>query len=179
MLQPDAESNDSVASYEALFRRHYVAVHAWVRRAWPWVDCDEVLSRTFEVAWRRHDQIPADAERGWLIAVARNCALNRIRSDRRRVSRIGSLITGDVRVSAELFDESVPAATTAALQRSFASLSDNDQEVLLLSAWGGLTGADLGTALGVSAGTAAVRLHRARSRLNEAFVREGSDPVER
>lgn len=179
MRQPDAESDDSVASYEALFRRNYVAVHAWVRRAWPAVDSDEVLSRTFEVAWRRLDQVPADAERGWLIAVARNCALNWIRSDRRRTIRLGSLDAGEARLSAELFDESVPAATRAALQRGFGSLSAKDREVLLLSAWGGLTGADLGAALGVSAGAAAVRLHRARIRLNEAFAREGSDQDER
>lgn len=44
-------------------------------------------------------------------------------------------------------------------------LSESDREVLTLSAWYGLTSAEAAQALGCTAGTYDVRLHRARRRL--------------
>jgi DNA-directed RNA polymerase specialized sigma24 family protein len=52
--------------------------------------------------------------------------------------------------------------------RALWSLSDSDQELLMLIAWDGLTRTQVAAALGLSTGTVAVRLHRARRRLASA-----------
>jgi len=59
---------------------------------------------------------------------------------------------------------------TAELRAVLAALTADQVEVLLLSAWEGLTGAALATALGCSPVAARVRLHRARRALTDAFT---------
>jgi RNA polymerase sigma-70 factor (ECF subfamily) len=70
--------------------------------------------------------------------------------------------------------EDGPSAAVLALW----SLGASDQELLMLVAWDGLTRAQAAEALGISVGTLAVRLHRARRRLEKATaaIREG-DPA--
>lgn len=176
LVEPEIDCVDpTVEVYEALFRAHYVRIRSYVRRVWPSVDDDDVVSQTFEIAWRRLEDIPTDATQGWLVGVAKNCALNALRSARRRTEHFQALTMSGMRTDTDLFDGAVPADTAEALQRAMRGLSESDQEILSLAAWAGLSGEDLGAALGVSASTAAVRLFRARSRLKERYEREGSD----
>ena len=52
--------------------------------------------------------------------------------------------------------------------RALSSLGAADQEILMLIAWDGLSRAQAAAALGVAPGTLAVRLYRARRRLERA-----------
>jgi RNA polymerase sigma-70 factor (ECF subfamily) len=169
-VEPVERTRDAVARYEAMFREHYRAVSSYVRQVWPRVDEDEIMSRTFEIAWRRFDEMPADASRGWLIGVARHCALNDVRSQRRRRGYHEAFRAMRSRVSPDAHDEMAAFDAADALQQAFEQLRDSDQDVLLLAAWGGLSGEELGAALGVSASTASVRLFRARERLRAAHA---------
>jgi RNA polymerase sigma-70 factor (ECF subfamily) len=56
----------------------------------------------------------------------------------------------------------------SAAVRALWSLGASDQELLMLIAWDRLTRSQAAEALGVSVGTLAVRLHRARRRLATA-----------
>ncbi|MEQ1700381.1 MAG: sigma-70 family RNA polymerase sigma factor [Ilumatobacteraceae bacterium] len=169
-VDPDVRTIiDPKERFEELFRTHILAVRAYVGRAWSSLDCEDIVSMTFEVAWRRRDVVDVDAPRGWLIGIARNCALNQLRASRRRTDHLAMLRHERFRSATQLFDTSVPNETVEALRLSLATLKPSDQEVLLLSAWGGLVGEDLGAALGISGSTAAVRLFRARERLQNAF----------
>jgi RNA polymerase sigma-70 factor (ECF subfamily) len=96
----------------------------------------------------------------WLFGVARRL----LDADARRRRRAGEL-TRELGAT-----EPMPAGpsggraapvVTAALSR----LAPGDREVLRLVGWEGLTPAELAVALGVRAGTARVRLHRARRAL--------------
>jgi RNA polymerase sigma-70 factor (ECF subfamily) len=156
------------AAFELLFRAHYRSIEAFVTSRYPTIDVDAVLSRTFEVAWRRLGDIPPDAARGWLISVARNCARNEMRGTRRRRRHVVALTAVIEHHRAE--PAPISAHTLEAFRRAFGQLSSKDQEVLLLADWDGLEGADLGAALGISKSTAAVRLHRARTRLRSSFA---------
>jgi RNA polymerase sigma-70 factor (ECF subfamily) len=49
--------------------------------------------------------------------------------------------------------------------RALDSLSDLDRELVTLTTWEGLTPAEAARVVGLTAGTARVRLHRARARL--------------
>lgn len=70
-------------------------------------------------------------------------------------------------------DPAVATVHTDAVATALAALSERDREVLRLAAWEELDGTELAEALGCSAGTAKVRLHRARQRL--ARLLSGTD----
>jgi RNA polymerase sigma-70 factor (ECF subfamily) len=157
------------AAFELLFRAHYRSIENFVTSRYGSTDIDAVLSRTFEVAWRRLEDIPSDATRGWLISVARNCARNEVRGSRRRRARLDEMAAALMQ-EPQIEPQPISAATLKAFRQAFGSLSAADREVLLLADWDGLVGADLAAALGVSKSTAAVRIHRARSRLRTRFI---------
>ena len=175
-VEPVVRTSDEHARFEAVFRKHYRAVTSYVRQVWPSVDEDEIMSKTFEIAWRRLDEVPDASTRGWLIGVARHCALNALRSQRRRHTYVDAFAAMRARINVGAHDQTVAFDTADALQSTFADLSESDQEVLLLASWEGLTGNDLGAALGVTGPTAAVRLFRARQRLRNAYEAKGGLP---
>jgi RNA polymerase sigma factor (sigma-70 family) len=171
-VEPERTSAQQ-ARFEALFREHYRAVAAYVRQVWPSVDEDEIMSNTFEVAWRRLDEVPTGPTRGWLIGVARNCSLNALRSQRRRQAHTDAFAAMRSRLDLSAVGGSGAYDTADALQAAFDGLREADREVLVLAAWEGLSGDDLGAALGLSGATATVRLFRARQRLRRAFDANG------
>ena len=63
-------------------------------------------------------------------------------------------------------------ASRVDMARAFARLSPADQEVLALTAWDGLSQAEAGAVLGITAGAYGVRLVRARRRLARHLGRE-------
>lgn len=172
-VEPAVRTSDEHARFETLFREHYRAVTSYIRQVWPSVDEDEIMSRTFEVAWRRLDEVPDGAVRGWLIGVARHCSLNALRSQRRRQTYVDAFSAMRARLGGADHDQAAAYDSADVLRSAFAELRSSDQEVLLLAAWDGLTGDDLGAALGVSGPTAAVRLFRARQRLRDAYEAKG------
>jgi RNA polymerase sigma-70 factor (ECF subfamily) len=60
----------------------------------------------------------------------------------------------------------------AAVLAAFRQLRPEEQEVLRLAAWEGLTNSELAVALGCSENAATIRLHRARKRLAEQLAKE-------
>ena len=76
------------------------------------------------------------------------------------------------RGAVELHDHGVAPETLELVRTAFERLSPSDREIIQLAAFDGLTGADLGAALGISPGAAAVRLHRARERFGEHYRKQ-------
>lgn len=152
-----------------MFRVHHRAVRRFVAAQYPTVDGDELVALTFEVAWRRFEDAPVDAIRGWLIGIARNHARNAIRGRRRQHALVDALAPDSRRRVSWLYDEHLPADTAERLAAALGRLREGDRDVIELAAFGDLRGADLGAALGVSAGAANVRLHRARQRLSDIY----------
>ncbi|MBD0843397.1 sigma-70 region 4 domain-containing protein [Streptomyces sp. TRM68416] len=92
---------------------------------------------------------------------------------RDRADRLGDRIRADYEDGAE------PAAEEAVLLRLGAQgvldrLPAQEQEVLLLVAWDGLSARDTAKVLGCSAGAFKVRLHRARRMLEAAVAEDGA-----
>jgi DNA-directed RNA polymerase specialized sigma24 family protein len=65
-----------------------------------------------------------------------------------------------------------PIDRESAVLRALRSLSERDQELLLLVAWDGLEREQASIVLGVTRGAFAVRLHRARRRFARALAVE-------
>jgi RNA polymerase sigma factor (sigma-70 family) len=151
--------------FERLYRDHHPAVRAYLlRRAEPEL-AQDALSETFLAAWRRLDEVPGDPL-PWLLATARRTLANQ----RRSVRRLGGLrerMAG--RETAESADPAEQIADAELVRRALTTLSDADREVLMLVAWEGLDTARAAQVAGCSRATFAVRLHRARKRLDRAL----------
>jgi RNA polymerase sigma-70 factor, ECF subfamily len=162
MVRVPADNYQAVGSrirFEALFRDHAAAVRAYAARRSSVADADDVVAEVFLIAWRRLDEL-SDDPLPWLLGVARRIMANRRRADMRRAAMHDRLMTG----AAGAVPTSVPEVGDGAVSAALGLLDDPDREVLLLTAWDGLSHADAARVLGIRAGTFAVRLHRARRR---------------
>jgi RNA polymerase sigma-70 factor, ECF subfamily len=156
------------ADFTALYKREYPRIARYMLRRGAGGLMADLVAETFVVAWRQRDQwrdLPDGQRLAWLYAVARKTLANSYRSARR-----ANALTD--RIAADRFPHeqspSDPGATTVeliALNTAFAQLPEPDQELIRLVAWDGLTTAQAAAALGCRTGTAAMRLHRARTRL--------------
>lgn len=166
------------ATFELAYRAWGTAVLRYaLRRSASRDDALDVVAETFVVAWRRRDDLPVvpDEVGPWLFGIARLCLANTARSTL-RAGRLGQ------RLAAALPDTAVPDPATAhegradrqLVRRALEQLSAEDRELVTLIAWEGLTPTQAATALGLSAGTARVRLHRARTRLRKALPSSAS-----
>ena len=161
---PGREGHDELR-LEALFRRHYRDVAAYVRRRAEPDLVEDVVAETFLVAWRRLDEVPL-AARPWLLGVARKTLATQRRSLARRRSLLRRLEA--VEPAAESTDPSSDLGVADALMR----LSENDREAITLVAWEGLTPNEAALVVGQSQVAFRVRLHRAKRRLRQRL--EGS-----
>jgi RNA polymerase sigma factor (sigma-70 family) len=159
--------------FERVYRESGTAVLGYaLRRSASREDALDVVAETFATAWRRRADMPPDPAdaRPWLFGIARNCLANALRGNH-RAGRLGERLAGAFRPDAvpdpaTLHEQSADARR---VREALQILSEEDRELLTLIAWEGLTPAQVAAALGLSAGTARVRLHRARGRLRAAL----------
>ncbi|GAA3449210.1 RNA polymerase sigma factor [Dactylosporangium matsuzakiense] len=145
------------AWFTGLFAAHFDAVVRYAfRRVFDAGVATDLAQETFIVAWRRRREVP-ERELAWLYGVARNLVTNhrhRLRAGPEGGPRIEAVVR---------FDET--AAEMVDVLRAIEALPERDQEILRLIAWEELELKEAAVALGCSKSAAAVRLHRARKRL--------------
>ena len=150
--------------FAALYAAHYGAVYAYGSRRVGPDAADEVAAETFLVAWRRFDELPAEAL-PWLYGVARNVVLRHRTKMGRHLQTVEALRR-----------EPIPPGETAGgdydpgLWTAWAELRDADREVLALIAWEELSVAEAARVVGCPAPVFSVRLHRARRRLERLLT---------
>jgi RNA polymerase sigma-70 factor (ECF subfamily) len=154
-------AQDATARFETLFNDTYAAVRRYAfHRGVTGAEADDLAAETFIVAWRRLDDVPRDNPVPWLFAVAANVQRNRARSARRyqaMINRLPAPVPGQ--------PPAEPSGGGHAVLSAMAALAEEDQEILRLVAWDGLTPQEAATVLGTTGGVARLRLHRARKRL--------------
>lgn len=156
------EPTTAADRFHSLFARHYRAIYSYAARRLGADQAADVAADVFTVAWRRMDAVPAEPDTlPWLYGVARRT----VSSHRRSLGRQRRLAVKLGRPGSESGDPTDALAVRAAL----AELKPDDQEILALSAWEGLEPRHIAVVLGCSPNAAAVRLHRARTRLAEAL----------
>lgn len=173
LLRKAASGNP--AAFPDLLRRHGQAIHAYLARRVGRDAADDLLSEVFVRAYaaRRHYDERSHDARPWLYGIARNV----LREHWRRA--------GAMEASAELFgvaDSEDPwpdvdsrldaAARLSGLRSALAQLGSSERDVLLLVTWEGLTPTEAAVALGIPAGTARSRLHRARSVMRQLLAND-------
>jgi RNA polymerase sigma-70 factor (ECF subfamily) len=148
--------------FEGLFRENYGVIRAYALRRTTPEAAKDVVAETFLVAWRRLDDIPADAL-PWLYGVARRVLANQRRSASRGAALERRLAGAATAASPP--DPHETASDSELVRLALERLPASSREALLLVAWDGLSSARAARAAGCSRATFAVRLHRARVRL--------------
>ena len=153
--------------FERIYRSTYPALATYVRRRIQPTEVDDVLADLYLMVWRKLDQVP-ESPLPWLY----RSAWLQISSSHRAAGRrplVADPATWDgVMV---LPDHGDLAADMVSVAAAMSRLSAADAEILRLRYWEDLDGQALSAALGCSAVTARVRLHRAHTRLARVLGR--------
>jgi len=154
------------ARYYDFYQHYEPFVRAFIARRVPVDSVNDLVAEVFVVAWRRREVMP-DSALPWLYRVARNV----VGDSYRAADRLRALEVRLASVPAEAaMDPADVAAERAQLFAALSSLSSQDRDILFLAAWEGLDAEGIGLVLRISAGSAAVRLHRARKRLDKSIA---------
>jgi len=167
--------------FSAIFDRYYAQVHGYAARRLGRGLADDVAAETFLVAFARREryEVSRPDARPWLYGIVSNLISRHHRAEHRRYRALARAGVGEV---SEGHEDEVTVrvdaqAYRAPLAAALASVSGVDRDVLLLVAWAELTSEEAGEALGIPAGTARSRLHRARQQIRAALAQDGPPAV--
>ena len=148
--------------FDALFR--YAAGRVGRQAA------EDVVAETFLIAFTRRAAFDPShvSALPWLIGIATNLLRSQRRAERKHLAtdpgRINPRGPPDLGLD-NTISRADAVAVRGAVMRAVRRLGPSEREAFLVHALAGLEGAELGVALGVSSSAAAVRLHRARTKL--------------
>jgi RNA polymerase sigma-70 factor, ECF subfamily len=162
--------------FAAVFDRYYVEIHGFVARRLGRSRADDVASETFLIAFDRRGRYDVShaSARPWLYGIASNLIARHHRAEMRQYRALARADRGDaVDGHGDRADGRLDAqAQRGRLAAALLAIADRDREVLLLVAWAQLTCEEAAQALGIPAGTARSRLHRARRKTRAALTGE-------
>jgi RNA polymerase sigma-70 factor (ECF subfamily) len=140
-------------------------------------DAEDVVQEAFTIVWNRielvdqhHSLIP------WLLSVARNRAIDRLRSGRRASARLARLEAHRMESAATV---AAPEANEAALpgwhihesvHAAIETLPDDQRDVVILAYFRGLTHSEIAGHLGLPLGTIKTRIRLAFDKLRVALA---------
>ncbi len=134
---------------------------------------EDAVQQTFLLAWRELPKLRDDGRlESWLYRLLVNACYAEIRHTRRWQPGM-HLVSPD---TPSVDDAQLSVARRDELERAFRHLSGEQRAVLVLHHYLGLSGAEIGTALGLSPGTVRSRLHYARQ-LMRAAIEADARPI--
>jgi RNA polymerase sigma-70 factor (ECF subfamily) len=153
-----------VRAFEELYQAHLPRVHSLVRRMAGGRDTDELTQDVFVRVWQKLGTFRGDSAFGtWLHRLAVNVVIERFRTDTVRRQRIHD--------GEEIFDTLSAPPRRGDVRIDFESalekLPDGAREIFVLHDVEGYKHREIGTLLGISAGTSKAQLHRARMMLRK------------
>ncbi len=165
---PDTARGAELA-FDELYRECRDDLHAYVagllrdRSA-----AEEVTATAFERAYRRRRSF--DRRRGsgraWLFGIARNAALDELRRRGRQAELSGEPADPELPDPGEGAEA---ALRRAALREALGQLDGRARELVALKFFAGLSNAEIGDVLGITASHAGTRLHRAMEQLRRSM----------
>jgi len=167
-------NDDPADRLTRLFRDHSARVLTFLGHRGAGDAAPDLLSEVFTTAWRRIDAVP-DPALPWLLGVARNTLAHHWRAQGQQAAlalqaaHAASREHPSHRGGPATLDIADIVAERSAVVTALVTLADDDREVLLLIGWDGLSAAEAAAVLGCAPGAFAVRLHRARRRLQRVL----------
>lgn len=161
-----------VADVETLYRVHRPAVYRFaLALAGNAADAEDITAETFLRVWTARVRLDLATVIGYLLTIARHLYLQGVRQAARRQPLETDVVDATPSVVVQSAARDALAATLADLQ----TLPETDRAALLMRAQEQLPYDEIAQALGISAGAAKVKVHRARQRLATLrLAREGA-----
>src|SRR4051794_9291831 len=167
---PLAASEEQVDDFDALYRRAFPRVYAYVasllrdRSA-----AEEVTAQAFERAYRKRSTYRPGrgTAEAWLFGIARHAALDELRRLKRRATLEGDPEDIHGRTPEDHADAIVRRETVRA---ALAGLEPRDRDMVALKFHGGLSNGEIGRVLGMSESNVGTKLHRTMEKLRRACV---------
>lgn len=139
---------------------------------------EEVSQDAFHAVWRRAGTYRADrgAVRTWLLAIARNAAIDWRRTKGRRIER-----EADIDEAAELVEETrvddrvIADLRAERVRAAVAELPEEQRTVLSLAFWSGLSQTEISERTGAPLGTVKSRVRLGMAKLRVQLRVEGED----
>jgi RNA polymerase sigma factor (sigma-70 family) len=168
-----AESLRRPEQFGHIYDRHFPGVYSYIASRLGPDAADDVAAETFIDAFRRRGSFdPARGSvRPWLLGIATRLVAQHRRAEARRYRALTRIPADpdpggpEDRVAARVSAQ----ARREPLLQAVAGLSDDDRDVLLLIALGGLSYDEVASALSIPPGTVASRLNRARRKIRGAL----------
>lgn len=164
-----AESLRQPELFGRIYDRHFPGIYAYIASRLGPDEADDVAAETFIDAFRRRASFdPARGSvRPWLFGIATRLVAQHRRAEARRYRALAR-VPADTDLGGH--EDRVAARVSAQarrepLLRAVAELSDDDRDVLLLVALGGLSYEEVAAALSIPPGTVGSRLNRARRKI--------------
>ena len=162
-----------LAALEALYDRHHRLVLALAFRVLADREtAEDIVQETFLTAWRQAAVYSQERGRvrGWLLSIARNRAIDRLRRTRnvRQIDEVSDSLV-DQR-SANLEQAIDEKARRERLRQALAVLSADQREAVELAYYGGLTHQEISQRTGAPLGTVKGRMRLAMEKLRLALA---------
>jgi RNA polymerase sigma-70 factor, ECF subfamily len=141
-------------------------------------EAEEVVQEAFTIAWRRVDLFDRESGRliPWLLRITRNRAIDRLRGRRRRLLKARRLESfqafGDGSTPAREPDEAARPGwhVHETVHAALGALPDEQQAVVRLAYFEGLTHSEIAERLGIPLGTVKTRLRLAFDKLRTGLA---------
>lgn len=163
----DKATNRDKGWFDRLWNANAGKVRAYLQRRVQPSDVDDLLSEVFVVAWRHRDR-KTNAELPWLYGIGRKVVSTHYRGAQRRNDLEAKLD----QQPASSADEFARSDLRSEIADALAILGPDDRELLMLTAWEGLTPKEIAVATGSNSPAIRMRLSRARSRFEHALTAE-------
>jgi RNA polymerase sigma factor (sigma-70 family) len=151
-----------------VFDRHGRVIFRYLRRRVGEDAAADITSEVFTRAFRDRSRLSTanDSALPWLLGIATNLLRMEHRTEYRRVRAYARAAhQTDLSDGVNIDDRLDAAAARGVLLTALELLSVRQRDVLLLSAWGELSPAEIAVALSLRPGTVRSELHRARARV--------------
>jgi RNA polymerase sigma-70 factor (ECF subfamily) len=167
-------------TFDQIYERHHRSIVAYCLRRTSPEDAYAAANEVFEVAWKRSSEMPAgERTLPWLYGVARRVLFHQRRSAT-RFSRLTSKAARQPALHQPQPDHVVVQRLEYEMVCSAVNrLPADDKEMLLLSAWEGLTHAEIAETMGHTLTTVDKRLARAKQRLKRQYEAVYADNMHR
>jgi RNA polymerase sigma-70 factor (ECF subfamily) len=165
-----ASANGDERAFSELYERHARTIYNYLfRRLGDWSEAEDLTAVVFLEAFRRRSEVVVVEGKllPWLYGIATNVLRNRRRAmwrHRRLVAQLAREPRTDV--SPDVAARSEAAEQMRAVLERIAILPRQQQDVIALCTWSGLSYEEAAAALGAPVGTVRSRLSRARAALD-------------
>jgi len=153
--------------YKKLLERHHAKVYsAAVYMLANTAEAEDVTQETFESLWRNIAEVSEEAAQAWLLRVAKNRCIDRLRRKHRQMETLPEETLCE---RAENTPEGFLAKANLSdwLKKAVARLPEPQKSLVVLMDLQQLSGAEAANALDLSETQVKVYLHRARKKLRE------------